>query len=338
MNIGIYNYYDSFNRNNRIFENSAYPLGENMGYPFILLKEWLEKKGHFMTTLDMHPINEFEKIVFLDYPDPKKVDLKKLSEQGIELYLVIFESELIKKDNWDKNNHIYFKKIFTWNDDWVDGEKYIHSKWPNKIPEELVVRDFSEKKLCTLIAGKKENNDARELYSERIRAIEWFEKNKPDDFDLYGMGWDMANFHRPFGRLNRFKKLRKLFAKKFKSYSGKVNSKKETLSKYKFCICYENAKEIPGYITEKIFDCLFSGCIPIYLGAPNISDYIPSNCYIDKNQYDSYDLLYDAIKNIDEKTYNEYIGNIDAFLKGEQMQIFSAETFADTIIKNLELL
>ena len=32
--------------------------------------------------------------------------------------------------------------------------------------------------------------DERELYSERLAAIEWFEKNHPDEFDLFGHGWD----------------------------------------------------------------------------------------------------------------------------------------------------
>jgi hypothetical protein len=29
-----------------------------------------------------------------------------------------------------------------------------------------------------------------ELYSKRVEAIKWFEKNHPEDFDFYGIGWD----------------------------------------------------------------------------------------------------------------------------------------------------
>ena len=48
-----------------------------------------------------------------------------------------------------------------------------------------------------------------------------------------------------------------------------------------FAICYENARDIPGYITEKIFDCFFAGCVPIYWGgAPNVTDHIPANTFI----------------------------------------------------------
>ena len=36
-----------------------------------------------------------------------------------------------------------------------------------------------------------------------------------------------------------------------------------------------------GYITEKILDCLESGIVPIYAGAPNIDRIIPNDCFID---------------------------------------------------------
>lgn len=53
-------------------------------------------------------------------------------------------------------------------------------------------------------------------------------------------------------------------------------------SQYKFIICFENSKT-DGYITEKIFNVFLSGSIPIYDGAPNITDYIVPGSFI---QYD----------------------------------------------------
>lgn len=36
------------------------------------------------------------------------------------------------------------------------------------------------------------------------------------------------------------------------------------------------------YVTEKVYDGLVAGCVPIYLGAPNIDKYIPdSNAIVD---------------------------------------------------------
>jgi hypothetical protein len=43
------------------------------------------------------------------------------------------------------------------------------------------------------------------------------------------------------------------------------NDKKKYLQQYKFNICPENSIN-PGYVSEKPFEALYSGCIPIYTG------------------------------------------------------------------------
>lgn len=64
-------------------------------------------------------------------------------------------------------------------------------------------------------------------------------------------------------------------------------SKVETLGEYLFCYCLENQGGTKGYITEKIFDCFFSGSVPVYLGPTNITDYIPSSCFVDFSNFRS---------------------------------------------------
>ena len=138
-----------------------------------------------------------------------------------------------------------------------------------------------------MIAGNKSLKSALELYSERIKAIRWFGKNHPKDFDLYGFGWDdYPSSNSLFVKL--FNKMRKKIMPPFPSYKGTVKRKNDVLLKYKFSICYENARDISGYITEKIFDCFFSACVPIYLGADNVTEYIPSECFIDKRKFNTY--------------------------------------------------
>jgi alpha(1,3/1,4) fucosyltransferase len=127
----------------------------------------------------------------------------------------------------------------------------------------------------------------------------------------------------------------KIFSTKFLSYKGEVDEKKSVFQKYKFAVCYENVRDIPGYITEKIFDCFFSGCIPIYWGANNITDFIPGNCFIDKRNFTEFQCLYDYIKNITKAEYFNYINNIEKFLNSEQANIFRTEYFAKTIIDNI---
>jgi hypothetical protein len=46
------------------------------------------------------------------------------------------------------------------------------------------------------------------------------------------------------------------------------DNKYEYLKNYKFNLCPENSN-YPGYCTEKVFDAIKSGCIPIYWGSDN---------------------------------------------------------------------
>ncbi|CAO2188570.1 unnamed protein product [Urochloa humidicola] len=54
---------------------------------------------------------------------------------------------------------------------------------------------------------------------------------------------------------------------------GKVD-KVETLKRYKFSLAFENSNE-EDYVTEKYFQSLVAGSIPVVVGAPNIQEFSP---------------------------------------------------------------
>lgn len=93
--------------------------------------------------------------------------------------------------------------------------------------------------------------------SERIKTIRFFEEVGEKGFVFYGRNWDKEEYP---------------------SYGDIVDDKVKVNSQYKFTICYENCEGLPGYVTEKIFDCFATASVPVYWGAPNITDYIPKNC------------------------------------------------------------
>ena len=128
----------------------------------------------------------------------------------------------------------------------------------------------------------------------------------------------------------------RLLFPQYPSYRGKITSKREILKRYKFSICYENARDIPGYITEKLFDCFFAGCVPVYLGAPNVTDYIPEDCFIDKRKFSDYSGLFDYLNQMPEDDYLEYVHAIEEFMKSEKIVPFGAEYFADTVLGELD--
>jgi hypothetical protein len=340
MYLGFYNFYRQYN-GNRMFTDPASPIGDNLMYPFVHLGERLRASGHQVATLDTDDLSKFDAAVFLDHPTPLNPCFRQLKKMpGKKLYLFLFENEANRPDNYWAVNHRAFEKIFTWDTQLADGKTYRRICLPNRIPPVAPFRPDERKKFCVTIASQKYSSHPQEIYSERVRAIRWFEEHHPEEFDLFGTLWEHPYFTGSLARLNlglhkvygQFPSL--LRKQRFPSHRGTVPGKHAVMKQYKFAICYENAV-FPGYITEKMFDALFAGCIPVYLGAPDVTDQIPTGVFIDKRRFKTYDDLYDYMHNMPETDYLAYRKAINQFLTGPGIYPFSAEAFADTVIQQI---
>ena len=320
---------------NKVFDLSDTSVNrDNYAFFYHMLRQLFLERGVDLSTPDLNPPNEAGFVIFNDMP---KANQKVV--HGPRKYLLALESVVIQKNNFDIKFHAKFRKVFTWHDSFVDGDKYVKVNYAHLFPENIRKGIEHKDKLCTLISGNKQVSHPLELYSKRVDAIRWFEEHYPQDFDLYGVGWEDVSFKNKYVNyiLTRLKLKKALgyFVRGFPSYKGKVESKKPILERYRFAICYENARDIPGYITEKIFDCFFAGCVPIYWGANNIEEHIPKECFIDKREYPTYEGLYDRMINMSDEEYLSYLDNIEHFLKSSKADPFRAETFAKTIVDTI---
>ncbi|MGY3802541.1 glycosyltransferase family 10 domain-containing protein [Pigmentibacter ruber] len=322
-------------KNNDIFDiNNESISRDNCNYFHYRLREKFLSEGIDLSTTDINDVNNSIIHFYIDMPKvlPKIEDVKKS-------FLYLSEYKVVKPENYNFSFHKYFNKIFTWNDDLVDNKKYFKISPCYAIDRYDLnnSHSFKDKKLCTMISGHKYSYRENELYSERIKVIKWFEKNYPDHFDLFGANWDRF-VNKKETLLDRVivKSLNSLNLKpNFKLYKGSIKNKSEILKKYKFSFCYENAKNINGYITEKIFDSFFASCVPIYWGAANIKSYIPENCYILKENFSSYYDLYKYIESISEKEYILYVENIHKFLNSDKFNQFSCDYICKVIYENI---
>ena len=329
--------YDDFYLKNKIFNLSDKVINfDNMSYPIFLLRSLFLQHGYQLDTYDL--VLDWQKGIKF-YFNLQRDEL--LTQDCCSSFLFIFEPEIIQPQLYDKSYHKKFNKIFTFCDDLVDNKKYFKINYSYLIPTKLNKNINVKSKLCTLVAGNKMVNHPFELYSKRVEAIRWFEAHHLEEFDLYGRGWrECIISNRLLNRISRriplVKQILKLiYAKPFSSYQGEIDDKIPVLEKYKFAICYENARDITGYITEKLFHCFFAGCVPIYWGANNITDYVPENCFIDKRKFETYDELYQYMSNITDVEYLNYLTNIEMYLNSEQIQQFSAQHFANIVIKEV---
>lgn len=86
--------------------------------------------------------------------------------------------------------------------------------------------------------------------------------------------------------------------------------KLDTISRYKFTIAFENAIAA-DYVTEKFYDPLIAGSVPVYLGAPNVSDFAPGeNCFINTSEWDDPESLARYLLELsrDDELYAGYFG------------------------------
>jgi hypothetical protein len=62
-------------------------------------------------------------------------------------------------------------------------------------------------------------------------------------------------------------------------------TKLDIIARYRFTLAFENSIS-PDYVTEKFFDPLIAGSVPVYLGAPNVDDFAPGDrCFINAARF-----------------------------------------------------
>lgn len=314
---------------NRLFDRSSPRNTDGLFTPYIELRERLLALGVEVNTPDINKGRSISLEIHMDG--------RPLEANGIPKYLIAVENPLINRFNGDIEYLKNFRRVFSWNEESLKLPGAIKILTPNSIilPN---LRRYSERSTFSCLIGS--NKVApwfgpNDLYAERINVIRWYEKNAPSLFHLYGRGWNKPSpaFTRKDKLLRRIGRLRtQLFGyKPFPSWHGEVKFKFDILSNAKFAYCYENVKDLPNYITEKIFDSFFSGCVPVYYGANNVQEYIPADCFVDRRQFADTGEVHRYLMSITPEQYAQFQQNISAFLKSDRAHVFSVENFVATI-------
>lgn len=203
-----------------------------------------------------------------------------------------------------------FPYITSWNPD-ISGRRIFLFRPPVFRSHNVKKGDeFINRKFIVNISGNKHSDNPKELYSERLEFIKYCEENNIE-FTLYGNGWD--NMERP-------------------SYKGSVREKLAIYGKYKYALCLENAKDLSGYVTEKIIDCFMGNIVPIYAGAKDIEKIIPKNLYIDYFSFNNKEELIEYLENIPEIEWKRMLKRTKDFIEDGGLFLFTAQSFVENFI------
>jgi hypothetical protein len=153
-----------------------------------------------------------------------------------------------------------------------------------------------------------------DLYETRFKIISHLAES--NEFYLYGRNWNSAiKYNKLLSGLN------------LKNNPTESQDKAKTISEFKYVLCIENTI-LDGYITEKIFDAMIHGSVPIYLGAPDIKNIVPGNCFINLSNFDMQNNLIDHLKCISLEEWNMYRENINNYLNSNDFKKHKIENIA----------
>jgi hypothetical protein len=317
---------------------------DNCLEPFIMLRDELARLGYLLKTADSIDLTDCVAVWFWDarafeqYQASPKSAISRLPivrtvlewrrrrslpilyqaacKAGLRDKIILFTGEppSVLPINFDPCIHSLFARILTWHDDLIDSRTFFKFLYPqpDAFPEVDDV-PFDDRRLLVNISGRKQSNHERELYSARIRLVRLVELIAPSEVALYGSGWEVES-------------------PALLCFRGRVDNKWEIYPHFKFGLCYENIRDEPGYVTEKIFDCLRAKCVPIYWGAGNILDYVDEGSFIDRSRFSSDHELIEFILKVSPAEYGIYRRCGDAYLKSVRFNRFRSGEFAKTVI------
>lgn len=135
-------------------------------------------------------------------------------------------------------------------------QPYYEADYPERL-QQVTPRSFEQKQgICMLVSSPFNHSGRQEYLKELMEAVR---------IDSYGKLYTNCRLEKDNG-----------LSSKMGLYEG-----------YKFVIAFENSCA-EDYVTEKFFDPLLAGAVPVYFGAPNIDEFAPGDhCYVNVRKFRS---------------------------------------------------
>lgn len=218
-------------------------------------------------------------LIFVNLCLPNEIPLQELNRTDIFKVGYTMESPNIRhQKQWDKNFLDKFDIVLTYWKPLIDNNKYFYCPFmqhldPSKkvFEDKLLINDNVNKSKCIVLANRKLSG-VFEINGIKLKCLDNYREiisKSLDDVDFYGEGWE----------------------------NGKVfdNHSVYAYNQYTFGIVVENTTA-EGYVSEKLYQVLIAGAIPIYLGGND--NLISKDCYIDIKDFKDLDELNMYINNM----------------------------------------
>jgi hypothetical protein len=340
---------------NRLFASGTSWQGLYRG-AFSAWKEKAMALGIQIDTWDQAPLGSCDLLWLLDLPTSKKEfeQIRSRLRYGTPIALQVFESPAIAPFGLILGNRTQASAIVTYElpSASVGNSKYFHYHLPVPILSPVKNPPFSQRKgllMCfsnrvsglwairqagiaglpffgRMLAGWQcplslvVELSIGDLYGERRAIAREAERYKPGFLDVFGPGWN--------GEQISWCPLYPNPA--YRCWRGQAKiSKHELSAEYRFVLAYESFRGRRGYISEKIFDALQAGSVPVYLGEDRIAEFVPREAFVDARNFHTRRELLAYLQSCPEPEWEEMREAGENFLRSAAFRPFTDEVFAE---------
>lgn len=241
-------------------------------------------------TADVSPSKDDWLVVFQPYDLQRRSIVSAVIDKFdySKRVLVHYEGRYLQPHGFKLRYQQQFGRIYTYNSTDVDGDTVKYMPIPLWITEEECHPIGNRPKFFCIVA-----TNCGWKGEPKGKIIQNFKSLGMDVYGLYAqhVSNDMSYHKREDNTAVKY----------LPRYSAKV----KMLSEYLFSLAIENQLDL-GYVTEKLFDIIAAGCIPVYLGATDVSMFIPKSCYIDYRDFWSETELMSHLKRMSSREVKSY--------------------------------
>lgn len=280
--------------------------------------------------------------IFWDCPRMEDPELQICLQKRIPFLLVISENMHLQPNPTYRQIKELASRVLTYQQDEVDQAKTFWLPYGLDLEAGKRFRQSSEgiprPYLLGMINAWKKSEMPGDLYARRNWIAMGAGKILGSKMFLAGPGWDQPLVYE--------KKWQRSLAKRIPAlvrwwtgwpnaaYRGPLplgNAKLPALAQCEFALVPENCFSLAGYITEKIFNALFAGCIPIYQGHPDSSRWLPREIFVPMDQFTDGATLVNFLQTMPQKKKEELKQAGRNFLDREEARQFDISTWTSAI-------
>jgi hypothetical protein len=306
---------------NRVFGPDL-PFYDGRQEPYRHLRRALEATGRSLDTWD--EIGDLSQVdlVIVSRVDRYIRNLYRILRHNPKVFVVLLITEPVTVAPLFRRQLLFrhfADRIVTWNERLLSHPRAVAYRYPGPHRDPVEISEpFSRDLLCYFAKyHPPQFNRSGELYSFRIRLIE--ELLSESGFHLYGTGW--ADHLAPSLQ---------------SGFRGAVDEKLPVQARYRFGLAIENTINERGYVSEKIFDIMAAGSVPVYWGNLGRLDRIPRDTFIDGFQFRSGQELMRHLEEMSPQVYDGYLDRIGRFLRSRDYEFYTSRGFVETMMEMIE--